>query len=71
MAVIIVRRNGPYRVQGSVTLQDADGNVIPVPGEVFSLCRCGESKTKPFCDGTHKTCGFTDPGPKPSEGAPG
>lgn len=63
MATITVRRNGPYRIQGPVTLQDHEGNPIAVPGEVFSLCRCGHSKTKPFCDGTHKTIGFTDPAP--------
>jgi len=65
MAVIIVRKNGPYRVHGPVTLQDHQGNEIPVPGEVFPLCRCGHSKTKPFCDGTHKVIGFSDANPEP------
>jgi len=57
---IIVRRNGPYRVQGPVLLKDHEGNVIESK-EVFTLCRCGHSKIKPFCDGTHKVVGFRDP----------
>lgn len=34
-----------------------DGTTVVKEG-VFSLCRCGQSKNKPFCDGSHKTCGF-------------
>ena len=55
---IKVRENGPYLVTGTVTLVDADGNPY-VAQENFALCRCGGSSTKPFCDGTHKTNGFT------------
>ncbi len=55
---ITVRKDGPYRVEGEVTLLDADGNQIPVPGPRFSLCRCGASNRKPFCDGTHSKIGF-------------
>jgi CDGSH-type Zn-finger protein len=36
-----------------------DGNEFELPDEVFVLCRCGHSATKPFCDGTHKTTDFT------------
>jgi CDGSH-type Zn-finger protein len=53
---IQVRNNGPYAVRG-VKLIDQDGNEIPTP-ESFALCRCGQSSNKPFCDGTHRTCGF-------------
>jgi CDGSH iron-sulfur domain-containing protein 3 len=56
--VIKVRENGPYLVKGRVTLIDADGNPYTVE-ENFVLCRCGGSSTKPFCDGTHRTNGFT------------
>ncbi len=55
---ITVRKDGPYRVEGELTLLDADGNQIPLPGPRFSLCRCGASSRKPFCDGTHSKIGF-------------
>jgi CDGSH-type Zn-finger protein len=59
---ITVRKNGPYRVEapeGSVELVDADGNKYDLTGKtVFSLCRCGGSINKPFCDGTHSKLGF-------------
>jgi CDGSH-type Zn-finger protein/uncharacterized Fe-S cluster protein YjdI len=51
------RPNGPVRVKGRLELHDAAGNTI-TRDEVF-LCRCGHSANKPFCDGTHKTMGFT------------
>ena len=57
---IQVRKNGPYRIQGDINLVDHDGNPIPIPAgkTVISLCRCGGSVTKPFCDGTHSRIGF-------------
>ncbi len=59
---ITARRNGPYRVEapeGSVKLVDADGNEYNLAGKTaFSLCRCGGSVNKPFCDGTHSKIGF-------------
>jgi CDGSH-type Zn-finger protein len=56
---ILVRRNGPFRVYGPARLVDADGNEYEVPpGEWFTLCRCGHSSRKPFCDSTHKTIDF-------------
>jgi CDGSH-type Zn-finger protein len=56
---ITIKRNGPYRVEGPVTLVDADGHEYDLTGKaVFSLCRCGGSVTKPFCDGTHSRIGF-------------
>jgi CDGSH-type Zn-finger protein len=59
---ITVRKNGPYRVEapeGSIELVDADGNKFDLTGKpAFSLCRCGGSVTKPFCDGTHSRIGF-------------
>jgi 3-phenylpropionate/trans-cinnamate dioxygenase ferredoxin subunit len=59
MATIKVRKDGPYRVQGAVALVDHEGNAIPV-GADFVLCRCGHSRTKPFCDGSHQRVGFAD-----------
>ncbi len=55
---IKVRVNGPYRVQGPVIVEDADGNKFELPGEVIALCRCGGSKNKPFCDGSHRDIDF-------------
>lgn len=55
---IKVLRDGPYRVEGTIDLLDEDGNPIPLPGPRFSLCRCGASSKKPFCDRTHTKIGF-------------
>jgi CDGSH-type Zn-finger protein len=59
---ITVRRNGPYRVEapeGSIEMVDADGKPYDLTGKpAFSLCRCGGSVNKPFCDGTHSRIGF-------------
>jgi CDGSH-type Zn-finger protein len=59
---ITVRKNGPYRVEdpeGLIELVDADGNKYDLTGKpAFSLCRCGASVNKPFCDGTHSKLGF-------------
>lgn len=50
---IKVRDNGPYLVSGNVELVDAEGNRFETK-QKFSLCRCGQSQNKPFCDGTHR-----------------
>lgn len=56
---ITVRENGSYLVEGPVRLVDADGNEYDLSGKTrFSLCRCGGSTRKPFCDGTHSRIGF-------------
>ena len=53
-----VKPNGSIRVTGTVDFVDADGNLI-VSKTDFSLCRCGQSKEKPYCDGSHREAGFT------------
>ena len=56
---ITIRNNGPYSVSGPIKLVDADGNPVDTGGrERISLCRCGGSTKKPFCDGTHSKIGF-------------
>jgi len=56
---ITIRDNGPYWVTGPITLEDANGNPVDISGrERVSLCRCGGSTKKPFCDGTHSKIGF-------------
>jgi CDGSH-type Zn-finger protein len=51
-------RDGPLLVRGPFTLTDQDGRDIEVHQATIALCRCGRSRHKPFCDGTHKTTGF-------------
>jgi 3-phenylpropionate/trans-cinnamate dioxygenase ferredoxin subunit len=63
---IRVRKDGPYAVDlttGEFVLVDHEGNVIPLPElkpgkTAITLCRCGASTRKPFCDGTHSKIGF-------------
>jgi CDGSH-type Zn-finger protein len=57
---IRVRDNGPLLVEGPVTVIDADGNKFEIPAgkPAIALCRCGQSQRRPFCDGTHKACGW-------------
>jgi CDGSH-type Zn-finger protein len=51
--------NGPYLVEGPVRVVDADGAAYDIPEQTtIFLCRCGNSGTKPFCDGTHETLNF-------------
>jgi CDGSH iron-sulfur domain-containing protein 3 len=57
-ATITPTDNGPYLVQGNVTLIDADGTPYHGGGDTVALCRCGHSNTKPFCDGTHEKANF-------------
>ena len=54
------RVNGPLVIEGPVTVVDHNGNPFPIQSDkpLVALCRCGQSKIKPFCDGSHKTCGF-------------
>ena len=51
-------QNGPYYVTGKVTFADHDGTPIKTPEGGMALCRCGASKNKPFCDGSHMAGGF-------------
>lgn len=59
---ITIRKNGPYRVEapeGGVELVDTEGNAYDLTGKpAFSLCRCGQSANRPFCDGAHAKIGF-------------
>jgi len=75
MTKIEVRTNGPLRIEGEITLVDAAGRTFGLGGRtVVSLCRCGHSANKPFCDGSHARSGFISevtardlppPAPKP------
>lgn len=56
---ILVKPNGPLVVSGDVALTDGTGKAFGLGGRTtISLCRCGHSANKPFCDGTHNRGGF-------------
>jgi CDGSH-type Zn-finger protein len=75
---IQVMPNGSLRVEGDFEIVDAEGRPFGLAGrQRVSLCRCGQSSNKPFCDSTHKQCGFASvpvafdlpaPAPKPPTG---
>ena len=50
--------NGPLRVHGLASLRNSKGASLPTKG-ITVLCRCGGSANKPYCDGTHRSNGFT------------
>ena len=75
---IRLRPNGPLVIEGSSALEgllkivDQNGNAFPIPANkpVVALCRCGQSSKRPFCDGTHKACGFLAEDLAPTEPPP-
>ena len=70
MITIKVRQNGSLLIEGEdVKLVDWTGAEYVVPKKPFSLCRCGQSKEKPFCDGSHKTAAIGDQAARPEEDA--
>ena len=70
---VTVNNNGPLRLEGDFTICDLAGKEYGLAGRtVISLCRCGHSENKPFCDGSHNRQGFQStcearelPPPKP------
>lgn len=60
--VIRCRENGPLVLPAAlISIVDHQGNEFAIPAgkENVALCRCGQSKVKPFCDGSHKACAFS------------
>ena len=57
-ATITPYPDGPYLVRGDFTVLDQDGNELRRERRTIALCRCGKSRMRPFCDGTHKLIGF-------------
>ena len=64
---LIVARNGPLRIRGAgemlqsgeLTIEWSDGEAVtPANPDAFTICRCGASASKPFCDGSHSKLGF-------------
>jgi len=64
---ISVIQDGPLWVSGSIPVERRDGQPLEVRNRM-TLCRCGASSNKPFCDGAHKETGFTD-GPAADSGS--
>jgi CDGSH-type Zn-finger protein len=72
---IVCNPNGPLRITGNFVIKDPQGKDFDLSGRtVISLCRCGHSENKPFCDGSHARNGFQSiveartlppPAPKP------
>ena len=54
-------RDGPLLVRGDFRILDQYGNPIEAERGTVALCRCGKSRIRPFCDGTHKLVRFTAP----------
>lgn len=64
---IVAEKDGPFDVSGGIELTGTEF-ATTVPKDHYSLCRCGGSANKPFCDGTHWDNGFKDPGGEDFEG---
>jgi len=60
-ATITPYRDGPLLVRGPFRMIDQDGREIDVGRRTVALCRCGKSRMRPFCDGTHKLVRFSAP----------
>jgi CDGSH-type Zn-finger protein len=60
-AVITPYRDGPLLVRGPFRLVTQDGEEIEVDRETVAFCRCGRSRLRPFCDGTHRLVRFSAP----------
>ncbi len=56
---VTVSKDGPYRITGGVEIPD-EPRAEGASNEHYALCRCGGSKNKPFCDGTHWYIKFRD-----------
>ena len=51
---LTINNNGSIKIEGDFEIVDREGNVFGLAGrEVIGMCRCGLSKNKPFCDGSH------------------
>lgn len=56
---IMIKNHGSIQIEGDFEVYDQGGDKFDLKGkQTISLCRCGQSKNKPFCDGSHKTFGF-------------
>lgn len=63
-------RNGPLLVRGDFEIVDQDGTVIEPGRATVALCRCGRSRIRPFCDGSHQLVRFQAPSGREDRRAP-
>jgi CDGSH-type Zn-finger protein len=67
---IAVEENGPYYIQNArgLILLDSEGNPFEITDDEICLCRCGQSRTKPFCDDSHVRTNFQSSVKAPTKG---
>jgi CDGSH-type Zn-finger protein len=61
-AVIVPYEDGPYLVRGGFVIRDQNGEELELTRRTVALCRCGRSRMRPLCDGTHRAIRFRCPG---------
>ena len=68
---INVEENGPLYIQNArgLVLLDSDGHPFEITDDEITLCRCGQSRNKPFCDDSHARTGFQSTVKAPSKNA--
>lgn len=57
-ATVVPYRDGPLVIRGAFRIVDQEGKPIETPRATVALCRCGRSRARPFCDGSHRLTGF-------------
>ncbi len=67
--VVTPYRDGPLLIRGRARIFDEQGRELDRRRDPIALCRCGKSRLRPFCDGTHKLVGFRAPGVPDSPGS--
>ncbi len=61
MSKVIITKydEGPFVIQGEFKFIDGKGAAFQT-GDTIALCRCGQSQNQPYCDSSHKTCGYVE-----------
>ena len=59
VTVLTVMKDGPLKVKGNFKIISVDGNTLDING-IATICRCGASLRKPFCDGKHREINYKD-----------
>jgi len=57
VTIVEISKNGPLLVYGNIVVKDADGNQTS-KNKITAFCRCGQSASKPYCDGSHRKESF-------------